>query len=88
MRLGGEHGSQCDGSEPVSRIGAGKTWPAPANATRTQHLQVYRYAPDSGARPRIDTYTIDRDDCGDCGDCDDCDDCGPMLLDALIKIMA
>lgn len=37
-------------------------------------FDVFRYGPESGDGPRIDTYAIDRD----------C--CGPMLLDALIKI--
>jgi len=57
-----------------SRIQPGKTWPAPTSATRLQHFKVYRYDPDSDQSPHIDTYAIDRDDCG------------PMLLDALIKI--
>ena len=59
---------------PAARVDAGKVWPEPAGATRIQHLKVYRYDPDSGGNPRIDTYAIDRDQCG------------PMLLDALIKI--
>ena len=59
---------------PASRIEPGKTWPAPPKATRTKTLRVYRYEPESGRNPRIDTFEIDLDDCG------------PMLLDALIKI--
>ncbi|MDH3763816.1 MAG: succinate dehydrogenase iron-sulfur subunit [Gammaproteobacteria bacterium] len=35
---------------------------------------VYRYDPDSGDNPRIDTYEVDMDSCG------------PMVLDALLKI--
>jgi succinate dehydrogenase / fumarate reductase iron-sulfur subunit len=35
---------------------------------------VYRYDPDSGENPRVDTYEVD------------IDSCGPMVLDALIKI--
>jgi len=57
-----------------SRIGTGKTWPAPAGAKRVRDFKVYRWSPDDGANPRIDTYKIDLDDCG------------PMVLDALIKI--
>ena len=57
-----------------SRIGAGKTWPAPAGAGRTRRFRVYRWSPDNGANPRIDSYDVDMDDCG------------PMVLDALIKI--
>jgi succinate dehydrogenase / fumarate reductase iron-sulfur subunit len=37
-------------------------------------FKVYRYDPDTGANPRIDTYRVDLDSCG------------PMVLDALIKI--
>lgn len=62
------------GASAVSRIEAGVCWPEPVGATRVQHLRVYRYDPDSDKNPRIDTYAIDRDQCG------------PMLLDALIKI--
>ena len=57
-----------------SRIGSGKTWPAPAGAGRTRRFKVYRWSPDDGANPRIDSYDVDMDDCG------------PMVLDALIKI--
>jgi len=35
---------------------------------------VYRYDPDSGQNPRLDTYNVDMGSCG------------PMVLDALIKI--
>ncbi|MCY3732255.1 MAG: succinate dehydrogenase iron-sulfur subunit [Rhodospirillaceae bacterium] len=37
-------------------------------------FSVYRYNPDSGANPALDTYDVDMDSCG------------PMVLDALIKI--
>ncbi|MGE0116668.1 MAG: succinate dehydrogenase iron-sulfur subunit [Dongiaceae bacterium] len=57
-----------------SRIERGKTWPAPAAATRIKRFEVYRYDPESGRNPRIDTYEVDLDACG------------PMVLDALIKI--
>ncbi|QFI77056.1 succinate dehydrogenase iron-sulfur subunit [Bradyrhizobium betae] len=57
-----------------SRIGKGRTWPAPTDAVRIKRFDVYRYDPDSDARPRIDTFQVDLDDCG------------PMLLDALIWI--
>lgn len=62
------------GASAASRVEEGKTWPEPSNATRIQHLRIYRYDPDSEQSPHIDTYVIDRDKCG------------PMLLDALIKI--
>lgn len=57
-----------------SRIERGKSWPAPAGVKRIKRFEIYRYDPDSGKNPRIDTYEIDLDTCG------------PMVLDALIKI--
>lgn len=58
------------GSDPV----AGEKFPAPAGATNKKKFNIYRYDPDSGSNPRIDTFELDLDDCG------------PMILDALIKI--
>ncbi len=57
-----------------SRVMKGKTFKAPAGATRIKKFKVYRYDPDSGENPRVDIYEIDLDQCG------------PMVLDALIKI--
>jgi succinate dehydrogenase / fumarate reductase iron-sulfur subunit len=57
-----------------SRPAEGKTWPKPEGATKLSVLRVYRYDPDGESNPRIDTYYVDRDDCG------------PMVLDALIWI--
>jgi|ERR1022692_370945 succinate dehydrogenase / fumarate reductase iron-sulfur subunit len=57
-----------------SRIEQGRTWPAPAGATRVKTFEIYRYDPDSGANPRLDSYEVDLDDCG------------PMVLDVLIWI--
>jgi succinate dehydrogenase / fumarate reductase iron-sulfur subunit len=57
-----------------SRIGRGRTWSAPAGCTRVRSFEVYRYDPDSGEGPRLDTFEVDLDDCG------------PMVLDALIWI--
>jgi len=57
-----------------SRVGAGKTWPAPPGAGRTRRFKVYRWSPDDDRNPRIDSYDVDMDACG------------PMVLDALIKI--
>ncbi|MCC7411230.1 MAG: succinate dehydrogenase iron-sulfur subunit [Gammaproteobacteria bacterium] len=59
---------------PNSTFTPGKTWPGPADATRVQRFRVYRWDPDTGANPRIDTYDIDLDKCG------------PMVLDAIIHI--
>src|SRR5215216_3881253 len=53
---------------------AGKTHKAPAGAKRVRKFVIYRFDPDSGANPRMDTYEVDMDACG------------PMVLDALLKI--
>src|SRR3989304_714941 len=57
-----------------SVVAEGKTWPRPEGAERLRELHIYRWDPDDGANPRLDTYFIDADDCG------------PMVLDALIWI--
>jgi succinate dehydrogenase / fumarate reductase iron-sulfur subunit len=62
------------GVSPESRIERGRTWSAPAGASRVRTLEVYRYDPEKGGNPRLDTFEVDLDDCG------------PMVLDALIWI--
>jgi succinate dehydrogenase / fumarate reductase iron-sulfur subunit len=57
-----------------SKVNKGKHVPAPEGASNVRTLHVYRYDPDSGENPRIDSYGLDLDKCG------------PMVLDALIKI--
>jgi succinate dehydrogenase / fumarate reductase iron-sulfur subunit len=57
-----------------SKIVKGKAWPEPEGAKKPRTLRVYRWDPDAGENPRVDSYTIDEADCG------------PMVLDALIKI--
>ena len=57
-----------------SKVKEGKTWPHPPGAVNTTAIRIYRWNPDDGQNPRIDTYYVDRDDCG------------PMVLDALIWI--
>ena len=52
----------------------GKTWPKPEGATNVRTFRIYRYDPDAGRNPQVDTYFVDMDTCG------------PMVLDALIKI--
>lgn len=56
-----------------SQIKPGKDHGGPEGAN-VRTFEIYRYDPDSGGNPRIDTYRVDMDDCG------------PMVLDALIKI--
>ncbi len=43
-------------------------------AKRETEVRVYRWDPEDGQNPRVDTYYVDRGDCG------------PMVLDALIWI--
>ncbi len=57
-----------------SKVQPGKTHAAPAGAKRPRAFKIYRYNPDDGNNPRLDTFTVDLADCG------------PMILDALIKI--
>jgi succinate dehydrogenase / fumarate reductase iron-sulfur subunit len=57
-----------------SRVTTGKTWPRPQGAKTLTEFRIYRYDPDDGANPRVDTYYVDRGDCG------------PMILDGLIWI--
>ncbi len=57
-----------------SKVKTGKTWPAPEGATRTKAFRIYRWDPDTGENPHVDTYLVDLDTCA------------PMVLDALIKI--
>ena len=57
-----------------SRVLPGKTIQAANGAKRARRLRVYRYDPDTGENPKLDTYEIDLDKCG------------PMVLDAIIYI--
>ena len=57
-----------------SRISGGKAWPKPAGATETREFNIYRWNPDDGKNPSVDTYFIDTNECG------------PMILDGLIWI--
>jgi len=57
-----------------SRVRKGKAHKAPEGATRVKTFKVYRWDPDTGENPRIDSYEVDLDRCG------------PMVLDALIEI--
>src|ERR1700712_1781051 len=57
-----------------SQIKPGKVWPKPPGAKNLKEYRIYRWAPDTGENPRLDTYFVDRDDCS------------PMILDGLIWI--
>jgi len=57
-----------------SKVKEGRVFKAGADAKRVRSFKIYRWSPDDGQNPSIDTYEIDLDACG------------PMVLDALIKI--
>jgi len=57
-----------------STINPGKTVQAADGAKRARRIQIYRWDPDTGENPRLDTFEIDLDKCG------------PMVLDAIIYI--
>ena len=59
-----------------SRVVKGRTFKAKdvKDPKAIKRLHIYRYDPDSGENPRVDTYEVDTGKCG------------PMVLDALIKI--
>ncbi len=57
-----------------SKIGKGKTISATDGAKNKKVFHVYRWQPDSGKNPSMDTYEIDLGKCG------------PMVLDAIIYI--
>lgn len=58
-----------------SRVAKGRYWPLRSKAENTRTFRVYRYDPATDAHPRMDSYEVDLDDCG------------PMVLDALLKII-
>ena len=47
-----------------SKITGGKAWPMPSGATETREFRVYRWNPDDGKNPSVDTYHVDTGDCG------------------------
>ena len=57
-----------------SKVTEGKTWPQPAKTDAVREYRIYRWNPEDGRNPRIDTYYVDTKDCG------------PMVLDGLIWI--
>ena len=58
-----------------SQIQKGRHWASPG-AKEPRTFKVYRWNPDDGMNPRVDTYEVDMASCG------------PMVLDALIKFKA
>ena len=57
-----------------STIEKGKHFSNQGDSKNIKKINVYRWNPEDGQNPRLDTYEVDMDNCG------------PMVLDALIKI--
>ncbi len=57
-----------------SKVRPGKEFKAAPEATQVKRFKVYRWDPDGGENPRLDTFEVDLADCG------------RMVLDAMIKI--
>ena len=57
-----------------SKVKEGSQYKASSSAKDIKLFKIYRWDPDSGENPRLDTYEVD------------VGNCGPMVLDALIKI--
>ena len=57
-----------------SKVTQGRAWPAPLQARELREYRIYRWNPEDGRNPRLDTYQVDLEDCG------------PMVLDGLIWI--
>src|SRR6516164_6282267 len=49
-----------------SRIAEGKIWAYPTGAKDVREFRIYRWSPDEGKNPRLDTYYVDTSDCGSC----------------------
>jgi succinate dehydrogenase / fumarate reductase iron-sulfur subunit len=59
-----------------SRIVKGITHPPPAGGGALRTVRIYRFNPDAGENPRLDSFSLDPQSCG------------PMVLDALIQLKA
>ncbi len=57
-----------------SKVQPGKAHSAKPGAKDPRTFKIYRFDPDGGGNPRLDSYAVDLAECG------------PMVLDALIKI--
>ena len=47
-----------------SKVKAGKTFAAAEGASNKKTFRIYRWDPDSGENPRLDSYEINLDNCG------------------------
>jgi succinate dehydrogenase / fumarate reductase iron-sulfur subunit len=58
-----------------SQVTEGKTWNQPGQDKASwKKFRIYRWSPEDGANPRLDSYWVNLSECG------------PMVLDAIIKI--
>jgi len=57
-----------------SKIKKGRHYSTSDGKNETRKFKIYRYDPDTGDTPRVDTFELNTDDCGQ------------MVLDALIEI--
>ena len=57
-----------------SKVVTGKTWNKPKSRRGWKEFRIYRWDPDEGVNPRLDTYWVELKTCG------------PMVLDAMNKI--
>ena len=57
-----------------SKLTDGDYYKSEKSNGNTKKFKIYRWSPDDGKNPRMDTYEVDLDDCG------------PMVLDAVMKI--
>jgi len=57
-----------------SEVKDGKTFDVSNGSKNTKSFKIYRFDPETGENPRLDTFKIDLDKCG------------PMVLDALLHI--
>src|SRR5256885_14885350 len=59
-----------------SRVVKGVTHAAPRGTRELRTVRIYRFNPDAGVNPRLDSFELDARSCG------------PMVLDVLIQIKA
>ncbi|MFK5984431.1 MAG: succinate dehydrogenase iron-sulfur subunit [Pseudomonadota bacterium] len=57
-----------------STVRKGNAYHCSENSNNTKTFYIYRYDPDTGENPSLDSFELDMDNCG------------PMVLDALLKI--
>ncbi len=46
-----------------SKLTTGKTWNAPEGDGAWREFRIYRWTPDDGQNPHVDTYWVNQDQC-------------------------